>query len=101
MQLNDTIVIQLINKNDQEKLACPSQSPSDQTVKTSLSELISVRPNWKNWLVRVNPCQFKLQKVACPNKVLSDYLMKFRSWEWSFASLFCEKQIMKREVLSI
>jgi len=26
--------------------------------------------------------------MACPNEFLSDYFMKFRSWEWSFASLF-------------
>jgi len=35
-------------------------------VKTGLSELTSVRPNDKTWLVQVNPCQFRLQQVACP-----------------------------------
>jgi len=34
--------------------------------------------------------------MACPNEVLSDYFVKFRLSEWSFASLFlwepdCEK----------
>ena len=58
--------------------SCPGWSLSDQTVKTGL--------------VWVNPCQFKLQKVASPNEVLSDYFVKFRSWEWSFARLFCDNQ---------
>jgi len=49
----------------------------------------------KNWLVRVNLCQFKIQKVACPNEVLSDYFMKFRSCERSFARLSCENQTVK------
>ena len=65
--------------------------------KLALSRLILVRPDCKNWLVRVNPCQFELQKMACPNEVLPDYFMKFRLWEWNFANLFCENQIMKVE----
>jgi len=71
-----------------------SLSASNGQEKLALSGLIPVRPDCKNWLVRVNPCQFKLQKVACPNEVLPDYFMKFRSWGWSFASLFCENQIV-------
>jgi len=33
-------------------------------MKTGLSQLISVKPDGKNWLIRVNPCQIRLQKVA-------------------------------------
>ena len=32
--------------------------------------------------------------MACPNEVLLDYFMKFRSWKWSYASFWgqdCEK----------
>ena len=53
------------------------------------------------WLVQVNPCQFEPQKMACPNEVLSDYFVKFRLSERSFANLFCENQIMKSNVLSV
>ena len=49
----------------------------------------------KNWLVRVNPCQAKLQKVACPSKALADYFVKVRSWEWSFVRLPYESHIVK------
>jgi len=49
----------------------------------------------RNWLVRVNPCQFKLQKVACPNEVLSDYFVKVRLWKWSFVRLFYETHTVK------
>jgi len=46
--------------------------------KTGLSGSIRVRPDGKNWLVRINPCQAKLQKVAGPNETLSDYFVKVR-----------------------
>jgi len=49
----------------------------------------------KTGIVRVNPCQLKLQKVACPNEVLSDYFMKFKSCEWSFVRQSYEIQIVK------
>jgi len=37
-------------------------------------------------------CPLKLQKVACPNEVLSDYFTKFKLCEWSFFRLFYENQ---------
>jgi len=49
----------------------------------------------RNWLVRVNPCQVKLQKVACPNEALSDYFVKVRLWKWSFVRLFYETHTVK------
>ena len=74
---------------------CGSLRASNGQEKLALSRLIPVRPDYKTGFLRVNPCQFKLQKVACPNEVLSDYFMKFRSREWSFASLRSENQIVK------
>ena len=41
------------------------------------------------------------EKVACPNEVLSDYLVKIRLQKGRFARLFCENQIVKSEVLSV
>ena len=57
---------------------------------SGLYGLIPASLDYSKRLVQVNPCQFEPQKMAYPNEVLSDYFMKFRSWEWSFASLFCE-----------
>jgi len=64
-----------------------------------------VRKNWlvrvnpyqtvKTGLVRVNPCQVKLQKVACPSEILSEYFVKVRLWEWSFVRLFYEIHSVK------
>ena len=49
----------------------------------------------KNWLVRANPCQVKLQKVACPKEALSDHFVKVRLWEWSFVRLIYEIHTVK------
>ena len=67
--------------NGQDKLAWPGWSLPDQTVKFDL--------------VRGNPWQVKLQKVVCPNEVLSDYFVKVRLWERSFVRLFYGIQTMK------
>jgi len=61
---------------------------------TGLFGLTPVRPDCKFGLSRLIPVSRNYRKVACPNEVLSDYFMKFRSREWSFASLFYENQIM-------
>jgi len=66
---------------DYKNLPCPGWSLSDQTIKTGL--------------VRDNPCQVRLQKVACPDEVLPEYFVKVRLWEWSFVRLFYEIHTVK------
>jgi len=38
--------------------------------KGGLSGKSSARLDYSKWHVRVNPCQLKLQKLACPNEAL-------------------------------
>jgi len=73
--------------NDQEKLACPSWSLSDQTVNLSLSGLIPDRLNCRKWLVRTKFCQTNLWNSDCKNEVLPDCLVRIRLWKWSSGSL--------------